>query len=618
MTHQAAPQRGTMQRALERIVRAPTGAASFIPAAPPVPIGTIIRRFWPFLRPDLRWILVGFVPLAILPFVETLEIWLFQIVVDEVLAPGDLALLPTLAVAFLGLVLMTAVLSFVDDVVSTLVSERFTLAVRRAVFEHLLRQPPDSLDRRHLGDLLSRVSGDVSTIGGLMVSAPGEILSAVVRAFLFAGAMFFIDPLLALVSLLLAPLFWGAARIFASAARGLARERRRRSGGVMALAEESLGHAPLVQAAGREADEVARFQAEGQVAAQAEVASARLSSILMPVVDLIEVVGALVITGLGTVALAEGRISLGELLVFLTYLTQLYRPVRDLAGLTTLAFTASGGAERILEILDQEPSVIEQPGALDPGRAAGRVRLEDVTFAYPGGPPVLSGVSIDFEPGGVTAVVGPSGAGKSTLVKLLLRFADPSQGRVLLDGRDFRELTLSGVRRNVAVQLQESHILDASLIDNVRYARPSATDAEVRAALEATAVAGFSDELGEGQDTRLAQHGRRLSGGQRKRVELARLLIQDAPVVVLDEPTVGLDADTARSVLRALRAMLSGRTVILITHDPVALEFADRVVGLESGRVVSVTSALAAAARVPADGRDDLVSPALAVSGSAA
>jgi ABC-type multidrug transport system fused ATPase/permease subunit len=292
--------------------------------------------------------------------------------------------------------------------------------------------------------------------------------------------------------------------------------------------------------------------------------------------------------------------------------------VRDLAGLTTLAFTASGGAERILEILDQEPSVADRPGALDPGRATGHVRLEDVSFSYPGGPPVLSGVSIDFEPGGVTAVVGPSGAGKSTLVKLLLRFADPSGGRVLLDGRDFRQLTLAGLRRNVAVQLQESHILDASLIDNVRYARPTATDAEVRAALEATAVAGFSDELGEGLDTRLAQHGRRLSGGQRKRVEIARLLIQDAPVVVLDEPTAGLDADTSRVVLRALRDMLAGRTIILITHDPVALEFADRVVGLESGRVVSVTSALAAAAQQVAADREEPIGAPLAVSGSAA
>ncbi|MEX1343839.1 MAG: ABC transporter ATP-binding protein [Candidatus Limnocylindrales bacterium] len=589
--------RGPFQRVLERLVRAPLDAASFIPAAPPVAIRTIVRRFWPFLRPYRRWVVVGLIPLAILPLIETFEIWLFQIVVDDVLTPADLSLLPMLAAAFIGLVLASAVLSYVDDVVGTYVSERFTLGVRRSLYQHLLRQSPDALDRRHLGDTLARVSGDVAAVEGLMVSAPGEIVSAVVRAILFSGAMFLIDPLLAVISLVLAPLFWGAARLFASAARDLARERRRRRGGVMALAEESLSHAPLIQATGREADELARFDAEGEVAADAEVASARLNSMLMPLVDFVEVIGALVITGLGTLALADGRLSLGELLVFLTYLSQLYRPVRDLAELTTAAFTASGGAERILEVLDEEPSIAERPDAVDPGRAHGLVRLEQVGYAYPGGEPVLSGISVEFEPGSMTAVVGPSGAGKSTLVKLLLRFIDPSEGRVLLDGRDIRGLTLRGFRRNIAVQFQDPHILDASLVENVRYARPGATDAEVRAALEAADAAGFSETLGDGHATRLAQHGRRLSGGQRARVEIARLLVQDAPVVVLDEPTAALDAETSRKVMRALRVLLRGRTVIVITHDPVALEVADRIMGLESGRMVSVTSALAAATR---------------------
>jgi ATP-binding cassette, subfamily B, bacterial len=603
----APPSTGRVQRVLERIARAPVGGISLIPPAPPVPILAIVRRFWPFLRPDLPWLLVGLVPLAVMPFIETLEIWLFQVVVDDVLTPRDLDPLLLIAVAFVGLTLLSGVLSFVDDIISTRVSERFTLAVRMAVFTHLLRQPPDALDRQRLGDLLSRVSGDVSSIEALMVSAPGALVSAIIRAFLFAGAMFFIDPLLAVISLLLAPLFWGAARLFASAARGLARERRRRSGGVMALAEESLSHVALVQAAGREADELARLRAEGEASAQAELASARLRSILMPVVDLLEVVGALVITGLGTVALAEGRLSLGQLLVFLTYLTQLYRPVRELAGLTTLAFTASGGAERILEILDQEPEVAERPDALDPGRAAGRVGLENVSYRYREAGLALSSVSLAFEPGSMTAVIGPSGAGKSTLVKLLLRFADPTSGRVTLDGRDLRDLTLGGVRRNIAVLLQDAHVRDASLAENVRYARPDATDAEVQAALEAAAAVGFSDALDAGHETRLAQHGRRLSGGQRKRIEIARLLVQDAPVVVLDEPTAALDADTSRQVMRSLRALMAGRTIILITHDPVALEFADRVVGLDQGRLTSVGSALQGIARSPEDERLALV-----------
>jgi ABC-type multidrug transport system fused ATPase/permease subunit len=514
------------------------------------------------------------------------EIWLFQLVVDDVLTPRDLSSLPILAAAFLGLTLAAGVLSYVDTVITTGVAERFTLAVRGAVLSHLLRQPPDALDRRHLGDLLARVSGDVGAVEALMVSAPGELVSAILRTLLFAGAMILIDPLLAVVSLLLAPLFWGTARLFASAVRGLARERRRRTGGVMALAEETLAHAPLVQAAGREDDELRRFMAEGEVAAQAQVASARLRAFLMPAVDLLEVAGAILIIGLGTLALADGRLSLGELLVFLTYLTQLYRPVRDLGELMTTAYAASGGAERLLEILDQEPAVIERTGALDPGRARGQLTLEGVGYSYGGTRPALSGVTVTFEPGTITAVVGRSGAGKSTLVKLLVRFIDPSAGRILLDGTDLRDLTLRGVRRNVAVLLQDSHILDAGLVENVRYARPDATDAEVRSALSTAAAAGFSDELDDAGRRRLAQHGRRLSGGQRKRVEVARLVLQDAPVVVLDEPTASLDPSTARSMLHALRTVLAGRTVILITHDPVALDVADRVVGIDGGRLV--------------------------------
>jgi ABC-type multidrug transport system fused ATPase/permease subunit len=584
--------RGIAHRVLDRLVRAPRDVASFIPPAPPVPITTIARRFWPFLRPYRRWLAVGFLPLLLLPLVEAIEIWLFQVVVDGVMVPGDLALLPVLAAAFLGLTLISGLLGYVDDVVGTHVAERFKLALQRAIFSHLLRQPPDAIDRRHLGDLLARISGDVSTVDGLMVSAPGEVVSAVARVVLFAGAMFLIDPVLALISLLLAPLFWGAARLFASAARGLARERRRRSGGVMVLAEESLSHSALVQSAGREEDALADLMAEGEVSARAAVASARLRSMLMPVVDLLEVLGALVIIGLGTLALSEARLSIGELLVFLTYLTQLYRPIRDLAGLTTLAFTASGGAERILEILDQEPTVRERPGARDPGRVTGHVRLDAVGYAYGDGRPVLSDISLDFEPGSMTALVGPSGAGKSTLVKLLLRFADPTAGRVLLDGHDLLDLRLAGLRRNVAVQLQESHILDVSLAENVRYARPDATDAEVEAALEAAAAAGLATDLEAGSRTRLTQQGRRLSGGQRRRVEVARLLLTRAPVVVLDEPTAGLDAPTARRLMQALRRSLAGRTVIVITHDPVAVEVADRVVGLEGGRLIDADAAL--------------------------
>jgi ATP-binding cassette subfamily B protein len=576
-----------LRAVMERAARMPDDPTGLVEAAPRVPLGALVRRFWPFARPYRTWIAVGLIPVALLPIIETIEIWLFQIVVDDVLTPGDLALLPALAIAFLGLTLANGAIGFADDVIATRTAARFTLDIRTALFGHLLRQPPDTLDRRRLGDLLSRLSGDVGAIETLMISSVSDLLSAVMRMVLFAGAMLLIDPQLAIVSLILAPLFWGAARAFSSTARRVSRERRRRSGGLLALAEESLGHVALVQSSGRESDELARFEREGEAVAEGAVASARIRSLLMPVVDLIEIAGALVITGLGTLALAEGRLSLGELLVFLTYLTQLYRPIRDLGDLTMNLFAASGGAERIMEVLDQPPSVVERPAARDPGRAMGRVVLDRVSHTYPGSDaPALEAVSLVFAPGTVTAVVGASGAGKSTLVKLLLRFVDPIDGRVLLDGEDVRDLTLHGLRRNVGVLLQEVHVLDTSLLENVRYARPDASDEDVAAALRAADAAGFTEALGEGEATRLSQRGRRLSGGQRQRIGIARLLVQDAPVVVLDEPTAALDGATSSRVMAAIRTALAGRTVIIVTHDPLAMAVADRVVGLEHGRVV--------------------------------
>jgi ABC-type multidrug transport system fused ATPase/permease subunit len=575
-----------VRAALERIGRVAADHAGIIAAAPPVPLTTLVRRFWPFARPDRWWYLAGLVPVALLPLIEALEIWLFQAVVDDVLVPRDLDALFILAAAFLGLTVASGAISYVDEVIAARVSQRFTLRVRLALFEHLLRQSPDALDRRRLGDLLSRLSTDVGAIESLLISGVAEALASVVRMALFAGAMLLIDVQLAIISLVLAPLFWGAARAFASVARNVARERRRRTGGLLALAEESLSHQALVQASGRERDELERFGAEGHAVAESAVAAARLRALFNPVVELLEVGGALVVIGLGTAALTAGRLTLGELLVFLTYLTQLYRPVRDLGELANTAFAASGGAERIMEILDQPPNVADRPDALDPGRMRGQLTLDGVSYGYDARREVLTDVSLELQPGTFTAVVGASGAGKSTLVKLLLRFADPGRGRILLDGVDLRDLALVAVRRNIGVLLQEVHVLDTGLVDNVRYARPDATDDDVRRALEAAHAAGFTDELPGGGTTRLAQRGRRLSGGQRQRIAIARLLVQDPPVVVLDEPTASLDPEAARSVMARLRTLLADRTVVLVTHDPIALDVADRVVVLEGGRLM--------------------------------
>jgi ABC-type multidrug transport system fused ATPase/permease subunit len=285
---------------------------------------------------------------------------------------------------------------------------------------------------------------------------------------------------------------------------------------------------------------------------------------------------------LGTWAIAAGDLTVGGMLAFLAYLAQMYRPVRDLSQLASSVFEAGAGAERVIEVLDTKPAVEEAPDARPLPAAPSRLELDGVAYAYPGAAaPALAGLDLTLERGRSVAVVGASGAGKSTLVKLVLRFADPAAGAVRLDGHDLRTLTLASVREHVAVLLQDAPLLAGTIRDNVAYARPGATDEEVAAALRA---AGLEGELSP--DTPVGERGRAVSGGQRRRVAMARALLQDAPVLVLDEPSAGLDGAATRRLIEPLRTLMQDRATLLVTHDLTLAAEADEVIVLERGEVV--------------------------------
>jgi ATP-binding cassette, subfamily B, bacterial len=558
-----------------------------VAAAPSVRVRDILRRFWPDVRPYRRWVAAGLVLAVVVPAIETAEIWMFKLVVDEVLVPGDLAPLAWIALTYLGLLLAGALVGFADDYIAAWVGERFTLRMRTRVFSHVQRLSAGDLDRRRVGDLVSRMSGDVAAIESVAVAGVADLLSAVFRILFFAGALFYLDWLLALIALVMAPLFWATARRFSRLVKGAAREKRRRSGSLSAVTEESLANSALIQAYNRQDVEIARFAREGEGIVQAELASTRIRALFTPIIDLLELAAALLVIGLGTVAVADGRLTVGGLLVFLAYLTQLLGPVRDLSSLANSVFAAAAGAERVIELLDEEPRVADRAGAPSLGRARGVVEFEDVTFRYPGADrPALDGVSLRVEPGETVALVGPSGAGKSTLAKMVLRMHDPDAGVVRLDGRDVREVTMASLRDNAAVLMQETLVLQATARENIAIGRPSATDEEIRAAARAAGADGFLRALPDGYDTMLDARGRNLSGGQRQRVAIARALVRDAPVLILDEPSTGLDEISRRRMVEPLRLLMRGRASIVISHDMLTAREADRIVVLDAGRIV--------------------------------
>jgi ABC-type multidrug transport system fused ATPase/permease subunit len=547
--------------------------------APAVKPRELLRRFWPFARPYRLAIAAGIVLVALLPAVQAAEIWAFKLVVDQVIVPAELGALPEIAALVAGLTLLGAALAFGEDYAWTWAGERFLLDLRAAFFSHLQGLGFDSLDKRRLGDLVARLDGDVQAIEGFVLGGLGEAISAFARIFFFAGALFLLDWQLALYALALAPPFYLATRYFARLARHAAREKRRRSGSLSAVAEESLANTALVQSLGRAEHERRRLLREGDGIVDAELAAARVSGAFSGLVALLEVAGVLALVAFGTWAIQDERLTIGGLLAFLAYLTQLLRPIGDLGQLAASVLAASAGAERVLELLDRRPLVRERPNPVVLGRARGRVEVDSVGFTYPGASePVLDGFSLRLEPGEVVALTGPSGCGKSTLARLLVRFADPQDGQVRLDGHDLRTLALDSLRGNVALLLQETLLFDTSVAGNIAFARPEASQAEIEAAARAAGAHDFVAELPAGYETRIGQRGRLLSGGQRRRVEIARTLLRDSPVVVLDEPTTGLDAEAAERLIGPLRALLDGRSGLLVTHDSRLLACADRVV----------------------------------------
>jgi subfamily B ATP-binding cassette protein MsbA len=558
----------------------------YVAAAPVMQVRDIFRRFWSYARPYRRWLPLILLFAVLGSAIDAATIWMYKILVDEVLVPRDFGLLLWVVLAYLGLTLVGGVVSFCEEYLSEWVGGRLTVSLRIDLFRHLQGLSLSFFDRRSLGDMIARLSNDIEEIEELMVSEIASALTYLFQLVFFVGALFYLEWRLALVSLFVVPLFLLVARYFSRKLRRATREERRRSGSVSAVAEESLSNSALVQAYNRQDTEVERFRRENEGNFVANMTATRLDALLSPLVNLIEVAGIGVVVAVGTWELSQGRLTIGGLLVFLVYLSQLYAPIRGLSELFNTFYEATAGAERVIEVFDQQPTVKEREDAIALDLARGHVEFDSVRFSYPGKKrEALSDVTFEVGPGEVLALVGPSGSGKSTIAKLLLRFYDPDAGAVRLDGYDLRELTLRSMRENVAVLLQETLVFDGTVRENILFGKPEASEEDIVAAAKAADAHGFVEALPEGYDTVVGQKGRLLSEGQRQRVAIARAMIRDAPVLVLDEPTTGLDARSSENVMIPLQRLMEGRTTIVISHNLLSVRNATRILVLEDGRI---------------------------------
>lgn len=551
------------------------------------------RRFWPLTRGDRRWLATIVACVVVSALAETAAILLFAQLTDHALKAGSLSAFWGPAAAWLGVAALGALVGYLGNSLAAWTAERFVLRLRAGVFRHVQGLPPHFFQQHRQGDLVERLTGDVEAIEQMVVSGVVATISAAFSAVFYACAAFWLRWDLALATFFLAPLFLIAARRFSGRIRSVSRDERVADGAITSVVEESLGNVVMTQAYNRGRDEEKRLDTEARAWLRASVRGARLGELYEQFVEVVETVCVLAVIGLGVWEISADRMTLGQLLAFAAFIGYLYPPIRSLGqlgqlgqlGLTVTAATA--GAERIGEILDARPSVTDpaEPVAAWPVR--GWVSCHAVSFRYPGARHAsLRDVTCTASPGELLLVTGPSGAGKSTLAKLLTRFYDPSAGAISLDGVLLRDLPLDFVRENITLLPQETHVLNGTIRENIACGRPGATDSEIEEAARSAAAHDFiTTTLPDGYDTPIAPGTAALSGGQLKRIAIARAMLRAAPVLLLDEPTAGLDAVSARQIMAPLRRLMSGRTTIMITHDLSLAPDADRILVVDGGRL---------------------------------
>jgi ATP-binding cassette subfamily B protein len=563
------------------------------------PVRSTYRGLGRFVRP--HWApLSGATALVIVQTALGLAApWPLKLAVDHAIdrqpLPGALSFLaplgpPTLAIvaALAGVVLVAVggIVRYAGAYLSGVAAEGIGSALRSAVFEHLLRLSLRFHDRHRSGDLVSRLLSDVPRVQDALAAAFESLIPSALSLLGMLAVLLAIDVTLALAALAVVPLLALQVALSRTRIKAAEREVQDLEGGLAAQATEVLRHVRAVQAFDREEEETRRFRNDVTAAARASVTALAVQARHSPFSDLILAMGAGLILVLGVGRVLAGEITIGVLLVLLTYVSSLYDPIRSLTRLTSVLARAAASGERLQEILGADEVVAETLSAVPAPTGVSALSLDHVTFGYESDVPVLRDVSLEVAPGEILCIVGPTGAGKSTLLALLLRLYDPVRGSVTMGGQDFRQLTLRSLRSRIAIVPQDAWILDGTIADNIRFGHSAASEEEVRVAGRTALVDEFTSRFPDGYDTVVGESGSRLSGGQRRRIALARAVLRDARVLLLDEPTSGLDAQSEAAVVRALRRAAKGRTVIMVSHRLGLAAVADRVVVLQGGRVV--------------------------------
>src|SRR5215831_1022984 len=554
----------------------------------------MLKKLLPYLKP-YRWLIAwALLQVFLIAACELLKPWPLQIVIDNVLSSKPFAIigLQTLSP---GLILICAciaiiivhfaagALSLLHNYTTIGVGQNMVNELRGALYAHLQRLSLAFHGRQRVGDLLYRITADSFAVQTMIMNGVLPILSAIVLLGGMLVVLFPLEPGLTLLALTVVPILFALIAGFNRKIVDVAADVRTAESRVYSLVQWAMSSIKVVQAFTREEEEHRRFLGASRESLRATLQLYSWQTLYSGTVNFVIAGGTALVVYAGARAVMSGTLSVGQLIVFISYLAQLYAPINQITQSWSLIAGARVGARRVFEILDTEADLKDGSRSFPPEGTRGEIAWRGVSFCYRAGIPVLVGIDLRVPAGAKIAVIGPTGAGKSTLLGLLPRFFDPTTGRVEIDGVDLRDYQIRSLRNQIALVLQPPLIFPLSVRDNIAYGRPGAADAEIEKAARLARIHDLIISLPDGYDTVIGEAGHLLSEGEKQRVTIARALLRDAPILILDEPTSALDVATEALVMAGIEQLMAGRTTFIIAHRLSTVQRCDRIVALRDG-----------------------------------
>src|SRR5881394_2780910 len=558
-------------------------------------------RITDLLYPHWATLSLAFIAVLGESITDLLEPWPLKIVFDHVfgskktpdwlatlaapIGSDKFSILNFAVMAVLVIAVFGAISSYFEKYLTTSVGQWVMHDLRRVLYSHIQRLSLSYHDQKRTGDLISRCTTDIDAVQNLISQVMLGMLVNVLTLMGMMLIMLYLNWAFTVIALLVAPALFFVVYHYTHRIKNASRALRRQEGEVVSVLEEVLSSIRVVKAFAREDYEQKRFERESRESVEKALRARNFKAKLPPLVEIIVAAGTCLVLWYGARLVLTGALTSGELLVFLLYLGNMYKPMRELSKMTDTISKAQVGWERIREVLENESQVRDLRGAKRAPRFKGEIEFNHVGFSY-GGPAVLSDLNLRIAPGQLAALVGPTGAGKTTIVSLLPRFYESTAGEIKIDGTDIRRFKQKSLREQISFVLQESLLFHDTVAQNIAYGKPQASREEIIRAARLANADEFIDRMPEGYETMIGERGVTLSGGQRQRITIARAIIRNSPILILDEPSAGLDAESEKLVFDALENLMVGKTSIVIAHRLATVRRADVIFVVDGGQVV--------------------------------